>query len=94
VTWGDYDSAGDSSAVQAQLQGDVQQVFGTLWAITPLKGDGSLVTWGHPDKGGDSSAVQAQLQGDVQQVFEPDGAFAALTGDGVACDLGPSRLRR
>ncbi|CAE8650193.1 unnamed protein product, partial [Polarella glacialis] len=88
VTWGDAEYGGDSSAVQAQLQGDVQQIYSNLFAFAAVKSDGSVVTWGRAEHGGDSSAVQAQLQGDVQQICSTDYAFAAVKSDGSVVTWG------
>jgi Ca2+-binding RTX toxin-like protein len=92
VTWGAYNSGGDSSAVATKLDGsiDVTQVFSGLRAFAALRADGSVVTWGSWGYGGDSSAVATQLDGriDVTQVFSTSAAFAALRADGSVVTWG------
>ena len=80
VTWGHAAYGGDSSSVQAQLQG-VDTIYSTFRAFATKLSDGRVVTWGDADHGGDSSSVQAQLQG-VDTIYSTGGAFAAKLSDG------------
>ena len=66
LTWGDAGYAGDSSAVQSQLQTE-QQIQDAGSAFAAILDDGSVVTWGNAVTGGDSSAVQTQLK-NVRQI--------------------------
>ena len=59
VTWGDAARGGDSSSVQAQLQG-VDTIYSTNCTFTAQLADGRVVTWGAADYGGDSSSVTVQ----------------------------------
>ena len=86
MTWGDADSGGDSSGVQAQLQ-NVLQIQATGSAFAAILGDGSVVSWGSASSGGDSTAVQDQLR-NVQQIQVSGGAFAAIIGDGSVVTWG------
>eukprot|EP00435_Cladocopium_sp_Y103_P015127 s596_g3.t1 len=86
VTWGDPDSGGDSSRVQAQLK-NVRQICGAHWAFAAILADGSVVTWGQPDRGGDSSRVQDQLK-NVQRICGTERAFAAILADGTVVTWG------
>ena len=57
VTWGRAGYGGDSSSVQAQLQG-VDTIYSTEAAFAAKLADGRVVTWGGAGYGGDSSSVQ------------------------------------
>ena len=88
VSWGQFRSGGDSTAVQMQLQ-DARELHATRTAFAALLGNGSVVTWGHADGGGDSSAVQGQLR-DVQELRATASAFVAFLLDGSAIVSGAS----
>ena len=76
VTWGEEESGGDSSKVQAQLQ-HVQEICGADCAFSAVLFDGSVVTWGDEAGGADSSHVQKELFA-VKQVVASSDAFAAV----------------
>ena len=44
VTWGCGGRWGDSTAVQEQLTGGVEEIYSTINAFAAVKGDGSVVT--------------------------------------------------
>ena len=78
ITWGDPARGGDSSAVRAKLERDVEEVFASQY--------GELVIWGGTGTdysgaggrfGGDVKAVSEQLQSGVKEVFCNTRAFAA-----------------
>ena len=53
--------AGDSSAVQPQLQG-VQRLAAAKRSFVALLDSGSLVTWSRPNAGGINAVLRAQIQ--------------------------------
>ena len=61
VTWGAAPDGGDCSAVQQELEADVQEVYSTNVAFAAVKSDGKVVTWGDEGRGGDCSAVRQEL---------------------------------
>ena len=57
VTWGAAECGGDSSSVQAQLQG-VHTIYSTERAFAAQLADGRVVTWGEAvNWGGDSRSL-------------------------------------
>ncbi|MNJ96754.1 hypothetical protein D3C87_144860 [compost metagenome] len=90
ATYGNSAYGGDSSAVSADLSGNVVRVSSTSKSFAALKSDGSVITWGEPTFGGDSSAVSAQLTSNVAKVFGNERAFAALKNDGSVVTWGIS----
>ena len=73
ITWGDPARGGDSSAVRAKLERDVEEVFASKYsrAFAASKTHGELVIWGGTGTdysgaggrfGGDAKAVSEQLQ--------------------------------
>lgn len=79
VTWGNSQFGGDSSGVQAHLEG-VKAIYSTPEAFAALKEDGTVVAWGNPFAGGDISAVQSQLT-DVKEIYASKFGFVALKND-------------
>ncbi|CAL1158896.1 unnamed protein product [Cladocopium goreaui] len=78
VTWGHGACGGDSSAVTAQLQEGVTQVYANDSAFAALRRDRSVVAWGAPNAGG---SAEEELTG-VIKVFSTDAAFAVLRAAG------------
>ena len=57
MTWGRAGCGGDSSSVQAQLQG-VNKIYLNKHTFAAQLSDGRVVTWGGAPYGGDNSSVQ------------------------------------
>jgi len=86
LAWGDPELGGDSSAVDAELNSGVVQIFSTNAAFAALRMDGSVVAWGEAESGANTSTVGAELLGDVITISSTEAAFAALKADGsVVC---------
>ncbi|CAK9052010.1 Putative E3 ubiquitin-protein ligase HERC2 [Durusdinium trenchii] len=81
VTWGEGFFGGDSSAVQAQLDG-VVDLCSSTGAFAARRSDGRVVAWGSEEFGGDCSHVQDQLI-DIIDLCASLSAFAALTSSGT-----------
>ncbi|CAK9098016.1 Probable E3 ubiquitin-protein ligase HERC1 (HECT domain and RCC1-like domain-containing protein 1) (HECT-type E3 ubiquitin transferase HERC1) (p532) (p619) [Durusdinium trenchii] len=90
VTWGDSKQGGDSTKVQAQLEG-VKQIQASGYAFAALREDGRVVTWGNEKFGGKSTDVQHQLT-QVQQIYATSGAFAAVVPGGRVVTWGDESM--
>ncbi|WP_048440056.1 Calx-beta domain-containing protein [Caenimonas sp. SL110] len=92
VSWGQSTQGGDSTSVQAWLDGriDASQIYSSVGAFAALRADGAVVAWGDASAGGSMGAAAAQLTGQNPAVSlaSTESAFAALRADGSVVTWG------